>query len=73
VSVVGVPAPVIGEIGVAFVVPVSGATTPAVEELRAWCRERLADYKAPDEVVVVEALPLTPMMKVDKAALRARR
>jgi len=34
VSVVGVPAPVIGEIGVAFVVPVSGATTPSVEELR---------------------------------------
>jgi non-ribosomal peptide synthetase component E (peptide arylation enzyme) len=30
------------------------------------------DYKAPDEVVVIDALPLTAMMKVDKAALRMR-
>ena len=47
----GAPAPTIGEIGVAFVVPVDPrrrrrrATT-----LRAWCLDRLADYKAPDEV-----------------------
>jgi acyl-CoA synthetase (AMP-forming)/AMP-acid ligase II len=71
-SVVGVAAPVIGEIGVAFVVTEPGVAAPTVNELRAWCRSQLADYKAPDEVVVLDALPLTPMMKVDKLALRKR-
>lgn len=71
VAVVGVPAPVIGEIGVAFVVPAGRASPPSLEELRLWCRERLADYKAPDRLEVVEALPLTAMMKIDKRALRA--
>jgi acyl-CoA synthetase (AMP-forming)/AMP-acid ligase II len=71
-SVIGVPAPVIGEIGVAFVVPVGPTLEASADELRAWCRDRLADYKAPDQFVVVESLPLTSMMKVDKAALRAR-
>jgi acyl-CoA synthetase (AMP-forming)/AMP-acid ligase II len=72
VGVIGVTAPVIGEIGVAFVVPATGAPAPSIEELRSWCHERLADYKAPDEVVVVDELPRTAMMKVDKAALRLR-
>jgi acyl-CoA synthetase (AMP-forming)/AMP-acid ligase II len=71
-AVIGVPAPVIGEIGVAFVVPADGEKTPALEELQAWIRERLADYKAPDRMVLVDELPLTGMMKVDKRALRHR-
>ena len=71
VSVVGVPAHVIGEKGVAFVVPAAGAAPPSAVELRSWCGERLADYKAPDDVVIVDALPVTSMMKVDKAALAA--
>jgi acyl-CoA synthetase (AMP-forming)/AMP-acid ligase II len=71
-SVVGFPAPIIGEIGVAFVVPAAETLTASTVELRAWCRARLADYKAPDRIVVVESLPLTPMMKVDKRALRTR-
>ena len=70
-AVVGVATPVIGEIGVAFVVPTAGRPAPSTEELRAWCRARLADYKAPDRTVSVAALPLTAMLKVDKAALRA--
>ncbi|HMG43253.1 MAG TPA: AMP-binding protein [Acidimicrobiales bacterium] len=70
-SVVGVMAPVIGEIGVAFVVPDAHAPQPQATELQAWCRRHLTDYKVPDEVVFVDALPLTAMLKVDKAALRA--
>ncbi|HEX5587007.1 MAG TPA: class I adenylate-forming enzyme family protein [Acidimicrobiia bacterium] len=70
-SVIGVPAPVIGEIGIAFVVPVDPTAPPSEHELRAWSKERLADYKAPDRVVTLDALPLTAMMKIDKAALRA--
>jgi acyl-CoA synthetase (AMP-forming)/AMP-acid ligase II len=70
-AVVAAPTPVIGEIGVAFVVPAPGRA-PGGEELRAWCAQRLADYKAPDRVELVTELPLTPMMKVDKQALARR-
>jgi acyl-CoA synthetase (AMP-forming)/AMP-acid ligase II len=69
-AVLGVPAPVIGEIGVAFVVPTAECDAPSLDELRAWCRARLADYKAPDRMVVVDSLPRTAMLKVDKVALR---
>ena len=72
VAVVGAPAEVIGEIGVAFVVAAAGTAGPTLEELRAWSKARLADYKAPDRLELVDALPLTSMMKVDKLALRAR-
>ena len=75
-AVVGAPDPVLGEIGVAFVVPEAGAAAADAgalgDELRAHARASLADYKAPDRVVVVEALPLTPMMKVDKRTLADR-
>jgi acyl-CoA synthetase (AMP-forming)/AMP-acid ligase II len=74
VAVVGRPDPVLGEIGVAFVVPADGAPAEDVllARLRAAVGATLADYKAPDRVVVVDALPLTSMMKVDKQALVER-
>jgi acyl-CoA synthetase (AMP-forming)/AMP-acid ligase II len=67
-AVLGVAAPVIGEIGVAFVVPVGEA--PALADLQAWCAARLADYKKPDRLVLIDALPVTSMLKTDKDALR---
>jgi acyl-CoA synthetase (AMP-forming)/AMP-acid ligase II len=67
-AVVGLPAPVLGDVGWAFVVPVAGATVDP-DELKAWCKDRLADYKAPDHVRLVDDLPLTSMLKVDKRAL----
>jgi len=69
-AVVGRTTPVIGEIGVAFIVPSDPAAQPAEAELRQWCRERLADYKTPDEFRYVTQLPLTPMLKVDRRTLR---
>jgi acyl-CoA synthetase (AMP-forming)/AMP-acid ligase II len=73
VAVVGAPDPVLGEIGVAFVVPVAGAEpvddAAWLSELRAMVGATLADYKRPDRVVVTDQLPLTSMMKVDKRAL----
>jgi acyl-CoA synthetase (AMP-forming)/AMP-acid ligase II len=72
VAVVGTPDPVLGEIGVAFVVPADGVAVDdaaLLAELRSAARSSLADYKAPDRVVVTERLPLTSMMKVDKRAL----
>lgn len=71
-AVVGVRAPVIGEVGVAFVVPLEPDDPPTLAGLRQWVRDRLADYKAPDHLVVLDALPLTSMLKVDKAELRRR-
>jgi acyl-CoA synthetase (AMP-forming)/AMP-acid ligase II len=70
--VVGIDAPVIGQIGVAIVVPVSPSEPPTLEALRSWVGERLADYKRPDRLELVDELPLTPMMKVDVRELRRR-
>jgi len=72
VSVVGLPAPRIGEIGVAFVVPADSEKPPTLEELRETVRIELADYKAPDRLQIVDRLPVNAMLKVDKNALRAQ-
>ncbi|NKY64604.1 acyl--CoA ligase [Gordonia rubripertincta] len=69
-AVVGHAAPVIGEIGVAFVVPVDPAAPPTLAEVRDWTRSLLADYKAPDHLVVVETIPQTAMAKTDRKRLR---
>ncbi len=63
-AVVGAPDDVLGEIGVAVVVAAPGAW-PDLGALRTYCAGQLSDYKAPDALVVVDELPLTPMMKVD--------
>ncbi|MDT7624887.1 MAG: hypothetical protein QOF99_5788, partial [Pseudonocardiales bacterium] len=69
-AVVGRSAPVIGELGVACVVPVDGDAPPTLAELRAHVTSELADYKAPDELLIVDELPLTAMLKPDRLALR---
>jgi acyl-CoA synthetase (AMP-forming)/AMP-acid ligase II len=70
VAVVGALAPVIGEIGVAFVVTdrTDGAVTAT--ELQDWCRDRIADYKVPDAVVFLADLPVNATYKVDTGRLR---
>jgi acyl-CoA synthetase (AMP-forming)/AMP-acid ligase II len=72
-AVVATPDPVLGEIGVAFVVAAPGTPPgrPALDDLREWCRARLADYKAPDRLRLVADLPVTSMAKIDKQALAA--
>ncbi|MHB1583511.1 MAG: class I adenylate-forming enzyme family protein [Acidimicrobiales bacterium] len=70
VAVVGKPDPVLGQIGVAFVVPAD--EPPELDELRRRCRQAIADYKAPDLLVLVDHLPLTAVGKVDKADLSKR-
>ncbi|WP_164847474.1 class I adenylate-forming enzyme family protein [Sphingobium algorifonticola] len=68
-AVVPMPDPLWQEAGVAFVVPRPGmATTP--DEIIVWCRDRLANYKVPKQCAVREALPLLPIGKIDKVALR---
>ncbi len=71
VAIVGLPDDRLGECGWAFVVPRAGETiVPA--ELIAWCRETMANYKVPRQVVVVDALPMNASNKVLKYELRER-
>jgi acyl-CoA synthetase (AMP-forming)/AMP-acid ligase II len=62
----------IGEVGILFLVPRVSSAPPTLAELRAFVKEHLADYKAPDALVVMDSLPLTTMGKMDKLALRER-
>jgi acyl-CoA synthetase (AMP-forming)/AMP-acid ligase II len=71
VAVAGLPDPVLGEVGGVFAVAADPSAPPQLADLREWCKARIADYKAPDRLVVVDALPVTAMHKIDKAALRA--
>jgi HIP---CoA ligase len=71
VAVVGVPDERLGEVGMAFVVPRAGAE-PTEDEVIAWSRERMANYKVPRRVELVDALPVNAAGKVVKDELRAR-
>ncbi|MGZ6977588.1 MAG: class I adenylate-forming enzyme family protein [Acidimicrobiia bacterium] len=61
--------PVMGEIGVAVIVARDPGAPPTLDELRAFARDRLAGYKLPEALAVVDALPLTAGEKVDRAAV----
>jgi acyl-CoA synthetase (AMP-forming)/AMP-acid ligase II len=69
VAVIGVPDERMGEVGMAHVIPVAG-TTIDVDELRAWCRDNMANFKVPRYFEVVETLPVNPSGKVVKYQLR---
>jgi acyl-CoA synthetase (AMP-forming)/AMP-acid ligase II len=70
VAVVPRPDPVMGEVGVAFVVPRSAIGALELDDLRGFAASRLAAYKLPEALTVVDALPRTPMEKVDRSALQ---
>ncbi|TAM76810.1 long-chain fatty acid--CoA ligase [bacterium] len=74
VAIVGVEDPVLGEHSVAAVVPAGPVADDdaAAEDLRAYVRGRLADYKVPDRVVFLDALPMTASGKVQKHLLRGQ-
>jgi len=65
------PDDVMGELGVAVVVPVEPAHPPTLDEIRAFLAPKLARYKLPEGLRIVDALPLTSMQKVDRRALAA--
>jgi fatty-acyl-CoA synthase len=68
-AVVGVPDPRWGEAGVAFVVRADG-TSCDEDELKGWCRERLAAYKVPARIRFVTEMPRNATGKILKTALR---
>jgi acyl-CoA synthetase (AMP-forming)/AMP-acid ligase II len=49
-----------------------GQPTPTLDDLRAFAGERLGHHKLPEQLVIVDELPLTPMEKVDRRALTDR-
>lgn len=70
-AVVGAPAPVIGEIGVAFVVLLADhPTPPSAARIKAWCADRIADYKVPDHIEFVDDLPVNATYKLDTIRLK---
>ncbi len=71
VAVVGMPDVRLGEVGVAFVVPRPGQRVDP-DELVAWCRDHMANFKVPRSVRIVDSLPLNPTGKVMKFELRAQ-
>jgi len=69
VAVIGVPDERMGEVGRAFVVPLDGH--PLTEDdVIAYARDKLANFKAPRSVRFVDALPRNPSGKVLKNVLR---
>ncbi|MCV2882531.1 class I adenylate-forming enzyme family protein [Actibacterium sp. XHP0104] len=68
-AVIGVADAKWGEVGAAFVIARPGAA-PDPAALRAWCRDRIAPYKVPATVTLVEDFPRTASGKVRKPDLR---
>jgi acyl-CoA synthetase (AMP-forming)/AMP-acid ligase II len=69
VAVVGMADARLGEVGAAFVVPQAGHGVEPAAVIE-WCGERMANFKVPRRVIVVDALPLNPTGKVMKFVLR---
>jgi long-chain acyl-CoA synthetase len=69
VAVVAKPDEKRGEVPIAFVSPVDGAKLDSNEMLR-FCRDRLADYKIPREIRIVDSLPRTATGKIAKLELK---
>ncbi|MFZ1862844.1 MAG: FadD3 family acyl-CoA ligase [Polyangiales bacterium] len=70
-AVIGIPDRRLGEVGMAFVVPARGQSITD-QQVLAWSREHMANFKVPRRVEVVDALPRNATGKVMKFELRER-
>jgi acyl-CoA synthetase (AMP-forming)/AMP-acid ligase II len=68
-AVIGVPDERMGEVGKAFIVARPGQSAN-VDEIAAWARKNIANYKLPRSIVVLDALPQNASGKVMKTELR---
>nr|WSX76151.1 AMP-binding protein [Streptomyces sp. NBC_00899] len=71
VQVVGVPDDTFGEEILACVIPRDPADPPSLGEITAYCEGRLAHFKVPRHLRVLDAFPMTVSGKVRKVELRA--
>ena len=60
---------ILGEVGVAVVVPRDPSAPPCLADLRTHGAPNLSHYKLPEALVLVDELPLTAMQKVDRRRL----
>ncbi len=70
-AVIGVPDDRMGEVGMAFVVARADAQLEP-DELASWCRAKMANFKVPRYIRVVDNLPMNATGKVQKFKLRAQ-
>ncbi len=68
-AVVGRPDDIRDEVPVAFVVAADASAPPAVNELDAWCEQRLAKAKRPVDITLIDELPRTSVGKIRKFLL----
>lgn len=59
---------VMGEVGVALVVPADPSAPPGLEQLRSALEGRLARHKLPEALELIDRVPLTAAQKVDRRA-----
>jgi acyl-CoA synthetase (AMP-forming)/AMP-acid ligase II len=71
IAVVPRPDDVMGEIGVAVVVPRDPADPPSLDELRSFGEGGLARFKLPERIRIVERMPLNATDKLDRRTLAA--
>jgi len=69
VAVIGVPDARMGEVGWAIVKLADGAQATE-EELIAYCRDQIANFKVPKRIVFVDGYPMTQSGKIQKFRLR---
>jgi acyl-CoA synthetase (AMP-forming)/AMP-acid ligase II len=70
-AVVGLSEPRFGETICALVEPAPGAEPLSLDEVKAWVRTQLADYKAPRSVIWVDSVGRAPNGKLDYQAIKA--
>jgi fatty-acyl-CoA synthase len=70
VAVIGVADEKWGELVTAVIRPADPSAPPLAEELRVWCKERIAAHKVPSSWFFTQAYPMTPSGKVQKFVLR---
>ncbi|HVV07651.1 long-chain-fatty-acid--CoA ligase [Amycolatopsis sp.] len=73
VALIGMPDEKWGETPLAVLSPRTPGDPPTAAELAQWCTDRLARYKRPRSIAVLDALPRNPSGKVLKTRLRADR
>ena len=68
VAVVGIKDERMGEVGCAFITLKSSAELDE-PTLMTWCRERMANYRVPRKIKIIDAMPVNASNKVVKAEL----
>ena len=71
-AVIGLPDEDYGERVTAVVVPKKDQTETSTEEILSYCKQHLAGYKCPKQVILVDQLPRNTMGKIQKDVLQKK-